>query len=106
MSDLIDRQAAIDALNELSEHYTEKGREWHPHIDHVLFEIQSLPAADVRMIVRGEWIKEIKHHKDDEQEFNYEDIRCSHCGVRRRIGWYGANFCPNCGADMRGDSDV
>ena len=31
--DTIYRQAAIDALHEVSEHYTDKGREWHPHVN-------------------------------------------------------------------------
>lgn len=43
--DLISRQAAIEALNEVSEHYTEKGREWHPHVNFMTLAIYELPSA-------------------------------------------------------------
>lgn len=46
-SDLISRQAAIDALNEVSKHYTDKGREWHPHVDFMVQAIEDLPSADI-----------------------------------------------------------
>ena len=30
-------------------------------------------------------------------------VVCSHCGIDRNIYAVGSwNFCPNCGADMRG----
>lgn len=45
MSDLISRHAAIDALKDVSEHYTDKGREWHPHVDFMVEAIQDLPSA-------------------------------------------------------------
>ena len=45
MSDLISRAAAIDALDEVSKHYTEKGREWHPHVDLMIYAIKELPSA-------------------------------------------------------------
>lgn len=45
MSDFISRQAAIDALKDVSEHYTDKGREWHPHVDFMVEAIQDLPSA-------------------------------------------------------------
>ena len=46
--------------------------------------------------IRGKWIRD-GHH-----------IRCDQCGEwmcdRDREGWdYPKNFCPNCGADMRGE---
>ena len=53
----------------------------------------------------GKWIETIKHYKDDEQEYDYIEENCSECGVRRKIGWRDARYCPNCGADMRGEQD-
>ena len=107
MSDYISRQAAIDALNELSEHYTEKGREWHPHIDHVLFEIQSLPSADVRENVRGEWIWISSTYDRKPCEMVYECNKCHHKTIVQSLGMDSPweKFCPNCGADMRGEND-
>ena len=57
-----------------------------------LFVIRGLPAADVRPVVRGVWVK------------NGWSIRCSICGYD--MPFATRNFCPNCGADMRGESDV
>ena len=51
---------------------------------------------DMRVILesadrpKGEWIKN-------------DDFTCSECGYRMIVGDGAYNFCPNCGADMRGD---
>lgn len=48
------------------------------------------PAADVREVVRGVWLRQYPHGF----------LSCSTCSV---CGFAGeeAPFCPNCGADMR-----
>ena len=56
--------------------------------------LSKAPTADVRENVRGEWI------------FQYEDKkykRCSACGKTFYSIPATSNYCPNCGADMRGD---
>lgn len=63
-----------------------------------------IEPADVRENVKGRWIKEIKHYKDDEQEYDYYDIYCSACGGKPEKAWHLTNYCPNCGADMRGEA--
>lgn len=72
MDDLINRQSAIDALNEVSEHYTEKGREWHPHVNFMIDAIKELPpaqpTADVVEVVR---CKDCQHHPIDTGTNNY-----------------------------------
>ena len=45
MKDLIDRQAAIDAIKELCLHYTPTKSVKHPHIDFVVEELEQLPSA-------------------------------------------------------------
>lgn len=50
MSDLISRQAAIDVLNDVSKHYTDKGREWHPHVNFMIDAIKELPSAQPEVI--------------------------------------------------------
>ena len=58
--------------------------------------IDTQPTADVRENVRGEWIE-----KNDV-------CRCSVCGKEalwsERIGCVCTDYCPNCGADMRGEA--
>ena len=53
--------------------------------------VESLPTADVRENVKGEWIC-----CEDDEWIHYE---CSVCG--EIIHHETLNFCPNCGADMR-----
>ena len=64
--------------------------------------IKSLPIEDVQPVVRGHWIgtKEAEDMGDIMKEFT-----CSVCGC---CEWdctesESFNFCPNCGADMRGE---
>lgn len=57
--------------------------------------IDSIPAADVRPVVKARWV--------------YTDMSrlvCSNCGnpvafALKEDGWHHGDFCPNCGADMR-----
>lgn len=49
--------------------------------------IKEIPAAEARPVVRGEWL-----------EGNMWQP-CSRCHTRGKRSW---NFCPHCGADMRG----
>lgn len=59
-------------------------------IGDVLDDVEDFPAADVRPVVRGTWVK------------NGWSIRCSICGYD--MPFATRNFCPNCGADMREES--
>lgn len=59
-------------------------------------EIDAMPTADVRENIKGEWI---------ECEGEY---RCSNCNRQTNVV-YGdvkllTRYCPNCGADMRGEA--
>lgn len=64
----------------------------------VLMKLDNTPTADVRENVRGEWV---------EQELQsllgrrHTETRCGNCGyeVYRKTP-----FCPNCGADTRGEA--
>ena len=76
----------------------------------MLMYINNTPTADVRENVRGEWIDITAKHKDTGE--CKEAQQCSVCGAVY-LRYYGEedgfevvkpNFCPNCGADMRGES--
>lgn len=61
--------------------------------------IEGWPAADVREEKKGKWIDQ-----------RVDSEMCSACGTRFYISALFAvggndepNFCPNCGADMRGE---
>lgn len=54
--------------------------------------IKRAPAADVRPVVRGRWLYETE----------IEGHACGECSVCHKIRVID-NFCPSCGADMRGE---
>lgn len=93
MAEYIDRQAAIEKIRYQGIYgsgYSNAERE-----DDVVDMIESIPAADVRPVVRGKWTM----HSD------YPDrLICSECGTQFDVWHWEATqmyFCPHCGADMR-----
>ena len=96
MNDLISRQAAIDALakfvpyaicDESTESYTNG-------LTDAYNLICQLPSAQAER-KRGHWTS---------------DGNCSECGKHAPFWamastYYKSSFCPNCGADMRGEQD-
>lgn len=65
-----------------------------------LDDLDELPAADVRPVVRGEWKKAYADH----EAFGVRPFYryCSKC---HEATVHQYNFCPNCGADMREETD-
>ena len=63
--------------------------------------IDSIPPADVRPVVRGEWISV------SESAWDGNEYKCSACGWTCSDNEFSDDptedyrFCPNCGADMR-----
>jgi len=84
MREYIEREAAIAVFGDI-----------HP-LDYngkaYLDGIQKIPAADVRPVVHGEWIKA---YPDTWTEV------CSICGLRILDAHSQAKYCPNCGAMMK-----
>lgn len=87
MTDYISREALIghlqkDPLFDLVERYGITGV------------INSIPAADVRPVRRGKWIKYAPHNSDM--------MTCSECEKYWILDGdqYDYHFCPNCGARM------
>ena len=62
--------------------------------------IRSIPSEDVRPVVYGEW----EWHGPCRDSKGTYWATCSVCKTRQRIGDY-ENFCPHCGADMRGKAN-
>ena len=85
MADYIDREQVIENFRSRCVF----GRQDCIKVCHDVRHIKAIPAADVKPVVRGEWIIRRGNWTDE-----YE---CSLCHkVSKTIG----NFCPNCGARM------
>ena len=92
--ELISREQAIDALATMYCKSDEDGYVWIIRRD-AWAKIDALPPAEPK---RGKWIRD-GHH-----------IRCDQCGMYmcdtdREGDRIPTEFCPNCGADMRGEQD-
>lgn len=77
------------------------------HCDDICPQFAQIPAADVREVVRGRWIEfpAALAYKD---AYCDTHIVCSACEAVFDIMdncTETFNFCPNCGADMRGGAD-
>lgn len=73
--------------------------------------IWAAPAADVREVVRGKWV-----YDENATDWGIGGYVCSECKnknnnlpcnrVKSVRMFSGAKFCPNCGAEMRGEGNV
>lgn len=88
MDDYISRQKTIDDLREIL-----NDPNCPLFVSATVHQIlESIPSADVRPVVYGEW--------------DSNDC-CTNCGEEADYNWergihFYSNFCPNCGADLRG----
>jgi hypothetical protein len=81
MTDLISRQAAIDALGD--SHFKNYGN--------AILVIKDLPSAEP--VKNGKWV----FNPSDAFEAMFAKPKCSECGFESADG---GNYCPNCGARM------
>ena len=94
MSDCISRQAVLDALDEIeaevADGYGYQYAKWREYF-------AEMPSAQPEP-KRGRWI-----YKNDLITAPTGYWECSECKEGRLL--YEENFCPHCGADMRGETD-
>ena len=101
MSDLIDRQQAIDAVDDYIGTFDAIDVNFLDGLKTAKKLMMQLPSAQPER-KRGEWIP-------DNNCYYETRYICSECKLPFRVetfmmkpSWW---FCPNCGADMRGESD-
>ena len=93
-ADLISRADAIEAVMKHKMPFTIQ--------QEVAREIDALPSADA---VQGEWI--VREYCTNELDYRrWIEIECPFCGERPTYeNLDNMNFCPNCGAKMKGGDD-
>lgn len=102
-SDTISRQAAIDEV--MRDVSCIRTHEFNAGATRAANRIKQLPPAQTDRM-RGRWIP----HREKSCEYigatlvyvTYDYWFCDTCGYRVEDGQPLYNFCPNCGADMRG----
>ena len=67
-------------------------------VDDMMGDVDDAPAADVAPVVHGRWVEKEKYTFG----IMYD---CSLCENRILDNGHPWNYCPNCGADMRGIND-
>lgn len=96
MSDLISRQATIDAL-EAKKDKTAKGtigQFYNTIIQHDIDALIDLPTIDAVEVVHGEW-----------EVVDQEEPKRYGCSVCKRLSFYVTNYCSCCGAKMDGERE-
>ena len=103
MAEYIDKQKVLKLMR-----YAWDENGWDTEYGWLRQHIADEPAADVRENVRGEWIHKYTH----ESLHDRTGIWCSACGrdaLQDSEGYYiedcETDFCPHCGADLRGEKD-
>lgn len=90
--ELIDRDEAIKAINDVLME-DDQYKVW------LMLNIINLKTVDAEPVRHGRWIVEYEV-KDG------RSMRCSECHM---VFWVGSgrdgNYCPNCGADMKGENN-
>ena len=106
MNDVINRKDAIGAILSIGHIAELRDGDAVIRVSAVNYVLRNLPSADVQPVRHGHWI--IK----DNPGTGWYRVTCSECGEdvtsvapvigffpNARVTW---DFCPNCGADMRG----
>lgn len=91
MAEYIDLEAALKRFEEIKQ--SGISLKDAIYIDGVMAVIETLPAADVAPVVRGEWV----------DTPNGTETICSYCKADWNVfdnDTYRFNYCPNCGAKM------
>ena len=103
MSDLISRQAAIDAIGErpmvwVGSDYELGARNQY---DADVLALETVPSAQPER-KKGKWIR----HDEIKNVYGGICIECSECGEKYVVQHIlDEKYCRNCGADMRGEQD-
>ena len=75
-------------------------------IDETIWKVAESPTLSAAPVVRGEWIeKTYIHEYANEETEERQYVVCGICGKQPPSGFGAVNFCHNCGADMRRESE-
>ena len=106
MADYISKEEALSILKKMADDDWNMctGTTWAMGYESAADLIEDIPSADVQPVRHGRWIA-----LDDDYPEDYECDRCGYISEATfgpgGISGNMHNYCPNCGADMRGDEE-
>lgn len=65
-------------------------------------DIINAPTVDAKPVVHGRWIHTVI---EDDWGGTFHKWTCTNCDFSTGHNPNGTNYCPNCGADMRGHAE-
>ena len=90
--------------NAMREDWLEHGEnEYVYNTNAVLDSIDAQPTVDAVEVVHGRWKK--RWHDNILIGHEYEECSICGCKISDTEKFWDCNYCPNCGADMRGESE-
>ena len=98
---LIDANKLIEALPIVTE---DKKISLYGAVADVTVMISAMPTVDAVEVVHGRWLKaqvEAGDPFDGNSCYLFDVFQCSECDAHFDVS-EAMNYCPNCGADMRG----
>ena len=98
MSAYIRRNDAISAISHLMQHFDSNDIDR----DEALEALRKIPSADVMENVHGKFVR---HNLKNSAPWGFDCTNCSEWFVIGEAVAKRYNYCPNCGADMRGEKD-
>lgn len=103
MKEFIEREDVLRQLRNSKKDNPTSGFAWKMACDCAISIVKEAPAADAVERKRGEWVMTIYTTTSKRgRVISNQKFACSECGYsngRKK----NANFCPNCGSDMRGE---
>lgn len=100
MDDIISRKKLLRHLSDWQMGEAGRSEAVYTTLDNVIEAVNNMPSAERK---KGRWIRHIL--KKAKVPWGFD---CSECGTWFVIGEdtaEGYNYCPNCGAEMRGEED-
>ena len=98
--DAISRQAAIDEVKRLHDVAWANWQETNRPAHTMIYALKDLPSAQPKR-EKGKWLWKLADN-------GWANHICSKCGWTKNTDIHvslGYSFCPNCGADMRGEQN-
>lgn len=103
MAEYIDKQGIIDFLKVQMDTYFPEFCDYATGIKDSMYHIRQYPLSDVAPVKHGKWIGyQTNSFKNSSEGLKRKFYRCSICRTANAIR---VNYCPYCGADMRGNRD-